>query len=377
MKVLQIAFYSWEECIHIANALATEAEVCLMLPRAQAESYRQFLNPAVNYQPFDKPRLRQPWSMPGMVRTLLKRIDHFQPDVIHLQKGHLYFSFALPYLRRRYPLVISIHDPRQHVGDWHSHREPQIIMDFAYRQAHRVIAHNEPMKRLIVEHLGIPEERIDITPLIALGDIALGDAADHHATDGDENLILFFGRIWAYKGLAHLIQAEPLITAQVPTAKIVIAGEGEDLTHYRQMMINPDRFVIFNGWIPHEDREEMFARASVVVLPYIEATQSGIVPVAYAHSKPVVATNVGGLPSQVEDGHTGFLVPPGDSEALASRIVQLLKDKRLRHQLGVNGKHKLEMECSGPIFARQTMEIYRRAVEETPVGPGKRAQQAP
>jgi glycosyltransferase involved in cell wall biosynthesis len=372
MKVLQIAFYSWEECIHIANALAREAEVCLMLPRVQAEPYQKLLNRAVNYQPFDKPRLRQPWAMPGMVRTLLKRIDDFQPDVVHLQKGHLYFTFALPYLRRKYPLVISIHDPRQHVGDWHSHREPEIIMDFAYRQAHRVIAHNEPMKQLIMEHLRIPEELIDITPLIALGDAADHPVATHDASD-DENLILFFGRIWAYKGLAHLIEAEPLITAQVPGAKIVIAGEGENLAHYRRMMTNPDNFLVFNGWIPHEDRETMFARASVVVLPYIEATQSGIVPVAYAHGKPVVATTVGGLPFQVEDGHTGFLVPPGDSEALAARIVQLLKDKQLRRQLGANGKRKLEMECSGPVFAQQTMETYRRAVAQTPIGPGKRA----
>jgi glycosyltransferase involved in cell wall biosynthesis len=310
----------------------------------------------------------------GLIRTLLKRIDQLRPDVIHLQKGHLYFAFALPYLRRRYPLVISVHDPRQHIGDRASRRTPQAIMDFAYRQAHRVIAHNEQMKQMIVAELGIAEEKIDITPLIALGEqdaghLPLSDVVNDGASD--EDWVLFFGRIWAYKGLAQLIQAEPLIRARVPTARVVIAGQGEDLAPYRQMMANPDHFIIYNDWISNEQRAELFARAHVVVLPYIEATQSGVVPVAYAHAKPVVASAVGGLPAQVEHGRTGFLVPPGDVAALAERITQLLEDRLLARQLGLNGKRKQELEWSGPVFARQTLAVYRRAMADVAAQAGR------
>jgi glycosyltransferase involved in cell wall biosynthesis len=129
------------------------------------------------------------------------------------------------------------------------------------------------------------------------------------------------------------------------------------------MMVNPDNFIIYNEWISQEQCEELFARASVVALPYIEATQSGIVPTAYAYAKPVVATEVGGLPSQVDHGRTGFLVPPGDIEALADRIVQLLEDRELRKQLGTNGKRKLETEWSGKHLAPQVVAIYRRTIE--------------
>ncbi|MCC6456092.1 MAG: glycosyltransferase family 4 protein [Caldilineaceae bacterium] len=372
MRVLQIAFNSAELCVYIANALALESDVCLMLPRDQAEPCIKWLSPAVDFQPFDKPRLRQPWHQITLARTLLKRIDQFNPDVVHLQKGHLYFGLVLPYLRRKYPLVISIHDPRQHIGDKSSRRTPQPLMDFAYRQAHRVIAHNEQMKEMIVKELGIPQINIDVMPLIALGD---PDAVQE--VESEEKLVLFFGRIWAYKGLAHLIEAEPLITARVPGAKIVIAGQGDDLSPYRRMMVNPANFIVYNDWISNEQRADLFSRASVIVLPYIEATQSGVIPVAYTHAKPVVATSVGGLPTQVEEGHTGFLVPPGDVEALADRVVQLLQDKALSRQLGLNGKHKLDTEWSGPVLARQMVAVYHKAIDTVQTQAVKRQGVAP
>lgn len=364
MRVVQLAFNSAEVCVHIANALTLEAKVCLMLPRRQAEPYVPRLNPAVDYQPFDKPRLRRPWFQINMIRKLLQRIDQFEPDIVHLQKGHLYFSLVLPYLRRKYPLVISIHDPRQHIGDEASRRTPQFVMDFAYRQAHRVIAHNDQMRQIVHSELGIPDDRIDVTPMVPLD--RPQDAPEPQA---HHNEILFFGRLWPYKGLDYLIRAEPLITARVPGAKIVIAGQGEDLAPYRAKMVNPHHFIIYNHWIPDDQRAELFTRAGVVVLPYIEATQSGVIRVAYAHAKPVVATMVGGLPSQVDHGVTGLLVPPADVEALAAAIIQLLEDKALHRQLGLNGQRKLETEWSASNFARQTMAVYRRTLEDVRAQP--------
>ena len=62
------------------------------------------------------------------------------------------------------------------------------------------------------------------------------------------------------------------------------------------MMVHPERFIVHNEYVSDEKRAELFRRASVVVLPYIEASQSGIIPIAYRFGKPVVATTVGGLP---------------------------------------------------------------------------------
>jgi len=65
----------------------------------------------------------------------------------------------------------------------------------------------------------------------------------------------------------------------------------------------------------------------------------------------------------VEDGRTGFLVPPRDPQALAEAVVRLLHDKELRHQLGANGKRKIDTECSPEAVARQTLGVYRWAID--------------
>jgi glycosyltransferase involved in cell wall biosynthesis len=105
--------------------------------------------------------------------------------------------------------------------------------------------------------------------------IALGDAAARRKIPGREYQILFFGRIWGYKGLEYLIQAAPLITARVTEAKIVIAGIGQDFDRYRRLMKNPQAFVVYNKYITKEKQSELFRESSLIVLPYIEASQSG------------------------------------------------------------------------------------------------------
>jgi glycosyltransferase involved in cell wall biosynthesis len=154
-----------------------------------------------------------------------------------------------------------------------------------------------------------------------------------------------------------------LITAEVPQARIVIAGRGEEFARYRNMMVHPERFTVYNEYIPGDKRAELFRRASVVVLPYIEASTSGVISVAYTFAKPVVATTVGCLPEMVEDGRTGFLVPPRHPQALADAIVRLLRDPALRHELGGNGRQKIDTEWSPESVARQTLAVYRRAID--------------
>jgi glycosyltransferase involved in cell wall biosynthesis len=95
----------------------------------------------------------------------------------------------------------------------------------------------------------------------------------------------------------------------------------------------------------------------------VEATQSGVVPIAYAHAKPVVATRVGSLPECVDDGRTGLLVPPRDEHALAKALIRLLQDDELRREMGAAGRQKLNEECSDEVIAAKHIEVYRRAVQ--------------
>ena len=114
------------------------------------------------------------------------------------------------------------------------------------------------------------------------------------------------------------------------------------MNRYFDMMTDPDKFIVHNRWISDEERAAAFQQTRVVVLPYVEATQSGVVPIAYANSKPVVATRTGGLPDVVDDGKTGILVEPRDEVALANAVIKLLKDTKLCDSMGNAGKRKLQ-----------------------------------
>ncbi len=356
IRVAIISYGFVEYCIAQANGLAREADVLLVLPEDEAAEQVGRLDPRVAYRPFTKPRLRQPARQLASVYRLVQQIRRFQPDVVHFQNGHLWFNLALPLLGR-YPLVLTVHDPRHHAGDRSSRKTPQPVMDFGFRRADRLIVHGQSLKQQVADEIGVRDDRIDVIPHIAIGQ---PDAAPRVAEQ--PNTILFFGRIWQYKGLDYLIEAEPLVAREVPEVRTVIAGEGDDLGRYRRQMAHPERFTVHNQFIPTAQMAELFAQASVVVLPYTEATQSGVIPVAYSFAKPVVATDVGALPEMVDHGKTGLLVPPRNAAALAAAIVQLLKDPARRRAMGEAGRRKLEAECAPEVVARQTLATYRRAI---------------
>ncbi|HNW59789.1 MAG TPA: glycosyltransferase [bacterium] len=140
----------------------------------------------------------------------------------------------------------------------------------------------------------------------------------------DEKILLFFGYIRAYKGLHYLIEALAEIRPQL-AAKLIIAGEFyEDEAKYRQQIRDlglEEAILLKADYIPNEEVGLYFAAADVTVLPYISATQSGIIQIAYNFNKPVITTDVGGLPEVIDAGRTGFVVPARDSHALAQAIL--------------------------------------------------------
>jgi len=355
-RVALISYNFGEYCVRLASALAEHADVLLIAPDGLIASHASKLNSSMRVFSFPHPRLRQPVGQLRVIRKIFHRIREFAPDVIHYQGAHLWFDLALPFLRR-YPLVFTIHDFRPHPGDRLSQKTPLWVEMFARRRAHELIVHSQFLRELVLRNLGGTEAKISVIP-----HIQIGEDLPPSPNNEEEHLILFFGRIWEYKGLEYLIRAEPLITARVSDARILIAGQGEDFARYARLMIHPDRFIVHNEFISDDRAADYFHRASVVVLPYIEASQSGVIPMAYSAAKPVVATTVGGLPEIVEDGRTGYLVAPRDTAQLADAVTRLLLDAPLRHQMGKNGKSKLEAECSPGVIARKTMEVYRGAV---------------
>jgi starch synthase len=354
MRISLVTFDHGESLVALAGALARHATVQLVVPQRQLAPFQDELDSAVRLFAFAKPRYRHAAHQAQMVVRILREVRRFGPDLVHLQQGHPWFNLALPALRG-VPMVLSVHDPRPHPGDAGGRRNPQFLTDRAIRRADHLIAHAEHVKGMLTAEWGLAPDRVDVVPL------AFGWRAASPA-DGPSSAprLLFFGRIWPYKGLETLIAAEPLVSARIPGVEIILAGEGEDLTRYRRLMAHPDRFRVEYGFVPVERREQLFDEASTVVLPYLEATQSGVVPLAYRHGRPVVATTVGGLPEVVVDGKTGFLVPPGDPSALADAAVRILGDAGLRTAMGASAREAFEaVHAPGPVAAA-TMEVYER-----------------
>ncbi len=358
LRVALISVSFGEYCMRLGNALSPYADVLLLMPERVVRPFAHKLVGTVRLFSYQSPRLRQPLRQLRTLRTVMREIRAFSPDVIHYQGFHLWFDLALA-VWRRYPLVFTVHDFRAHPGDKLTQKTPFWLEMLARRSADQIIVHSEHVEELLGKELG-SRRNMHRMPHLQIGSDPVPAKFEE-----DENLILFFGRIWEYKGLEYLIRAEPLISRRVPEARILIAGQGEDFERYRRMMKNPERFLVDNEYISEARAQEYFQRAGVVVLPYIEASQSGVIPLAYSAGKPVVATEVGGLPEMVEHGRTGLLVPPRDASQLADAVVRLLLDRKLRRLMGMCGKEKMEAECSPELVAQKTIDVYRRALEGT------------
>lgn len=174
--------------------------------------------------------------------------------------------------------------------------------------------------------------------------------------------MLFYGRISPYKGVEYLIEAALLARAQLPELKVIIAGKPTYSLDTKS--IEQDRtFEFLNGYIPNQQLAHLIHRSALIVCPYTDATQSGVIMTAYAFHKPVLATSVGGIPEMVEDGKTGRLVPPRDANALAEALVALLQNPSSLRQMQTNLK---ELNGSGRLawdrIAQKTQSVYQQAI---------------
>lgn len=147
-----------------------------------------------------------------------------------------------------------------------------------------------------------------------------------------EKVLLFFGFVREYKGLKYLLNALPQVVEALDNIKLLVVGDFDgDKDNYTTLIhdLNMDSYVeIHDGYIPDLEVEKFFAASDLVVLPYESATQSGIVQIAYGFEKPVIVTNVGGLPEVVLDNQTGYVVESKNSTALATAIVRFFQEDK-------------------------------------------------
>ena len=159
--------------------------------------------------------------------------------------------------------------------------------------------------------------------------------------DNPEPFVLYAGRLSPEKGIKELLEA----TEHLP---LVVVGDGPLRPLVPQTL----------GFLPHAELDRLYSRAAVVVFPSLYEGLPVCLLEAMAHGRAVVATNVGGMPELVEDGRTGMLVEPGDTEALRVAIERLLADTELRKELGRAARARVRQICSWDRVIDATLDAY-------------------
>jgi len=210
----------------------------------------------------------------------------------------------------------------------------RLALTWAYGGADRFVVHAQAERSKMERYAAGRPVAVVAHPVYDLfAEVASPDPAAARAELGlgaEEEVLLFFGLIRPYKGLDVLLRAMPEILAKRPV-KLVVAGEcyGDDKPLHAliaELGIGA-ALKLDLKYVPNEAVATYMVAADAVVVPYLHATQSGIVQVAYAFGKPVITTRVGGIPEVVWEGETGLLVPPSDPVALAAAVERFFAEK--------------------------------------------------
>ena len=223
------------------------------------------------------------------------------------------------------------------------------------RRAQSLIVFSKYMKSCLVQNR-IEENRVSVVPYFT-------DAGPSTGANGesDDNIVLYVGRITKEKGLDDLLRAVKEIKMSY---QLLIVGDGWYSAKIKALAQQLDLAgrVRFTGWISNNNLEEYYRKASMLVIPSAWPEPFGIVGLeAMAHSKPVVAFDVGGIADWLDHRSTGFLVEPRNIGEMAGRIEQLLEDRELAARMGFNGRKKVEQEFSASNHLENLMNIYRSA----------------
>ena len=156
------------------------------------------------------------------------------------------------------------------------------------------------------------------------------------------------------------MEAIPLVIQAVPTARFVVVGSGNEIDELTRSAKNlgVSKHLIFAGF--RKNIADFYAAMDISVLTSLSEGLSITILESMSHSLPVVATAVGGNPEVVVDGQTGFLVPPKDPQAFASRVVALLQDPALRRRMGEAGRRRIEEHFPMDKTASEYLELYER-----------------
>ncbi len=300
---------------------------------------------------------------PKTFRKIRFLIEKINPDIIHIPMIHLWTAYLQKKVFNKIPNVITVHDPVQHSGEWN----PFLfhLKKLSIKRASRIVILSDKFRKIIMKY-GIEKEKIDYIPH---GEYSYYKKVSNRSANfidetNKSRTILFFGRIIKYKGLEVLLKAFGIVLGTVPDARLIIAGRG-DMSRYRSLLTNNENIEIINRWIDEGEVANIFNRAGIVVTPYTNASQSGIIPLAYSMGVPVIASDVGGINEQVEDGISGLLVTPNNPILLAEKCVEVINNAVLAEALVAGGKRLIETSLDWRLIADLHIQTYENAMKDS------------
>jgi glycosyltransferase involved in cell wall biosynthesis len=305
---------------------------------------------------------------PGSRRRFAAKLVQHVPDMLAYRRAaaaadivHFQWLTVQPVdvhlLPRSRPLVLTAHDvlPRE------PRRGQLAAQRRLYDRVDAVVVHSEHGRDRLVDELGVAPEKVRVIAHGAFGhltDVPGQRPLPPALAQVAKPVVLFFGLMRPYKGLDVLLEA----WRDVDDAELWIVGMPRmDIGPLRASGPPSVRWV--PRFLPDEELGAYFRRADLVVLPYREIDQSGVLFTALAFGVPLLLSAVGGFPELAEQG-AAALVAPGDSAALAAELRRLLADRPAREALAAGARAAAAGRYSWDAVAREHLALYRSLVGE-------------
>jgi glycosyltransferase involved in cell wall biosynthesis len=303
--------------------------------------------------------LRMAWSAAHWRARLA---SGYRPDLLHVHMGG-----PVSYLRER-----LYTDPAQAhrvpiVCHVHGFANPATVFDTSpfYRRGIRRIL-RQAAEVLVVAEAAIPVVEKwagrDLPITVVRNAIAPPPHVDRLYGEVELPVVLFMGWMTSRKGVFDLLDAIPMVRKEVPKAEFVFAGDGVDLRRFQKRLAQRGyKGVHVMGWVQGQTQARAWDRADVFCLPSHAEGMPISVLEAMGYGLPVVATEMAGIPEQVIPNQTGFLYPPGNVRALAQALIKLLRNPKLRQDMGTAGRRRLIETFDLDTQVQRVHQVWERA----------------
>jgi glycosyltransferase involved in cell wall biosynthesis len=301
-----------------------------------------------------------------------------KPKILHILWNNKFelldrTMLMLYYKLRGKKIALTAHNVNQAKRDANDSLLNRATLRIQYRLTDHIFVHTQKMKTELLQDFGVPERAVTvlrhpINNAFPDTDLTPAQAKRRLGVNDDERTILFFGRIRPYKGIENLLAAFQLLPISQSNYRLIIAGEpkkgSEDYLDEIRRTIGREfsrgEITLNFQFIPDEEMELYLKAADVLILPYKDIFQSGVLFLAYSFGLPVVATDVGSFREEIVEGSTGFLCRPGDTADLAKAIEtyfasDLYKNLRTRRQ---EIKEYARVQHSWDAVGQLTRDVY-------------------